>query len=216
MFGLFSAKPPLSTRQRAELELLMRKSVRLVGERAIREATVIEQWTDLALDLTDPDSLLMTAAAEVRRRMKLTDTNVQLDLSDHSTIEASACYQKGSASVIRVAIETLRDPLRTVTAIAHEFGHHILLSDPAVKPASYDERLTDLLPVCYGFGVLQSDASLYFNTWSLGELSGWNVSKSGYLNAQEIGYALASSSPGFEARRNRVGSVGCEPIRGSR
>ncbi len=169
----------------------MRKSVPLVGERAIREATVIRQWTDLALDLSDPDSLLMTAAAEVRRRMKLTDANIQLDLSNHHAIEASACYQKGAAAVISVAIETLQDPLRTVTSLAHEFGHHILLSDPVVKPASYDERLTELLPVCYGFGVLQSDASLYFNSWSMGEISGWQVSKSGYLNAQEIGYALA-------------------------
>jgi hypothetical protein len=191
MFGLFSAKPPLATRQRAEIELLMRKCVQRAGIDTVQQAVVITDWTELALDLSTPETLLMTAGAEVRRRMNLTDANVQFDISDQQKIEAAATYQKGSMPIISVAIETLQDPLRTVTALAHEYGHHILLGDASVKESDFDERFTDLVPICYGFGVLQSDASLYFDNWSMGEMSGWQASKYGYLNAQEIGYALA-------------------------
>ncbi len=161
------------------------------GADAVQKAAVITDWTELALDLSDPETLLMTAGAEVRRRMNLTDANVKFDISNERTIDAAAVYQKGSMPVISVAIETLQDPLRTVTALAHEYAHHILLGDGAANQADVDERFTDLVPICYGFGVLQSDASLYFDNWSMGEWSGWQASKYGYLTAQEIGYALA-------------------------
>ena len=191
MFGIFSAKPPLSTRQRAELELLMRKCVDRIGAARVRECQVICQGSELPLDLTSPDSLLATATAEVRRRMHLTEASVTIQVSDVSTLEAAACYQIGPVPTISVAAETLADPLRTVTALAHEFGHLFWLAGEDVKPADFDEWLTDLLPVCYGFGILQSDASLYFENWSVGEWSGYQASRHGYLNAQQIGYALA-------------------------
>ena len=80
MFGLFGFKPPLTTRQRAELELLMRRIIQRIGEATVREAEMVCELGQLSLDLADEESLLLSAAAEVRRRMQLTDANVQLKI----------------------------------------------------------------------------------------------------------------------------------------
>ena len=191
MFGLFGFKPPLTTRQRAELELLMRRIIQRIGEATVREAEMVCELGQLSLDLADEESLLLSAAAEVRRRMQLTDANVQLKIVRADSIDAAAVYMLGDPATILVADATLQDPLRSVVALAHEYSHHILLGDGETTRSNSDERLTDLIPICFGLGILQSHASSYFQSWTVGESNAFSASKMGYLNAEEIGYALA-------------------------
>lgn len=71
---IFSALPPQRSRQRAETELLLRKCVERWGSGGIKETPIVGQLCELNPGFSCPESLLSAAAAEVRRRMHLTDS----------------------------------------------------------------------------------------------------------------------------------------------
>jgi hypothetical protein len=94
----------------------------------------------------------------------------------------------------RIWIETsnLTDPLALVATIAHEVGHILLLGQGRISEEEEDhEPLTDLLTVFLGLGVLTANAVIRENYYTVGNVSGWNMSRRGYLTMLQYGYALA-------------------------
>lgn len=108
----------------------------------------------------------------------------------------------GDAFCIGVEWNDLADPLALVATMAHELGHVHLLGHERVSPDAVDhEPLTDLLTVYFGLGVITSSAVIREKSWQDGQLSGWQVSRRGYLTMPAYGYALAR----FARHRHETG-----------
>jgi hypothetical protein len=195
MFGNRKPRPPLTTYLRVDIELLMRRSIDVLGLEVVTGAEVVTCIADLPLDLSSPRSLVESADIEVRRRMNMMDVDTDITLVDGDQLGYPSTYKaaaaEGGSTVISVADDTARDPLRTVMELAYQYAYHYWRTQPSPRPLDTDPRTTNLLPVCFGLGVLASDASLYDQQWSQAGWSGWSLSRSGYYNAAELGYALA-------------------------
>jgi hypothetical protein len=93
---------------------------------------------------------------------------------------------------IWIEVATLNDPLATVSTIAHEIGHVLLLGEKRISVDEPDhEDLTDLLTVFMGLGVVTANSVIHEHHWTAGQFSGWSVGKRGYLTMNMYGYALA-------------------------
>ncbi|HEV3448808.1 MAG TPA: pentapeptide repeat-containing protein, partial [Gemmataceae bacterium] len=76
--------------------------------------------------------------------------------------------------------------------MAHELAHVHLLGHGRVSSDEEDhELLTDLLTVFLGFGVIGGNAVIREAYWNTAILSGWNMSRQGYMSMPMYGYALA-------------------------
>ncbi|MEX0704512.1 MAG: hypothetical protein WD069_20590 [Planctomycetales bacterium] len=114
-------------------------------------------------------------------------------------------YQPDGAGKFRVWVEVsnLNDPLGLVATIAHELGHVHLLGHGRISDAEEDdEPLTDLLTVFLGMGVFTANAVLREDYWHAGVVSGWSMSRRGYLDMPAYGYAFAR----FARARSEDGS----------
>jgi hypothetical protein len=115
--------------------------------------------------------------------------------------------QDGQAVVALDSSDAANRP-NLAAVIAHELGHVRLLGENRYGADRADhERLTDLLTVYLGFGVLSANAALSFARGSRGftiipqgqfddrslnaarRMTGWE--RLGYLSTREFGYALA-------------------------
>ena len=86
----------------------------------------------------------------------------------------------------------LDDPGGLIATMAHELGHVLLLGERRVSPEEGDhERLTDLLTVFLGLGVITSNAVVHESSWTAAYSSGWSVGRRGYITMPMYGYALA-------------------------
>ncbi len=195
MFGNRKPRPPLTTHQRVDIELLMRRSIDAIGPDALAQAKVVANISELRLDFSSPKALVESADVEVRRRMKMLDVETDIELVDGEKLGYPSTYKaaaaEGCSTIISIANDTAGDPLRTVMELAYQYSYHFWRTRPSPRPLDTDPRTTNLLPVCCGLGVLASDASLYDKQWTQAGWSGWSISRSGYYNAVELGYALA-------------------------
>jgi hypothetical protein len=115
---------------------------------------------------------------------------------DGTTSGAAGLYVSGGdvehAELIAIDRRNLADPMQLVATAAHELCHVHLLGDGHVSPDEEDhEPLTDLLTVCLGLGIFGANASVQDRAWSHAQMSGWSVSKLGYLYQLTWAYALA-------------------------
>lgn len=199
MFGFGKARPPLTTAQRVDIELLMRRTIESVGKQPIVEAEVVTELTVLALDESSPERLVESATREVLQRMWMPDASCQTLVVPYADLGYPSTYRPADDSqpaLIRISEDTVADPLRTVMELAYQYANHYWhtksnRSSLGIDPPDTDPRNTHLLPICAGLGVLASDACLYDQQWSNAGFAGWSISKSGYYAADEIGYALA-------------------------
>ncbi len=195
MFGFSKPQAPLTTYQRLDIELLMRKTIETIGVDAAGRSEILSDVGSLSLDNSSPSRLVQSAAREVGQRMNMPDVVFDLQIADGRELGYPSTYKlaghEGCSVLITVADDTARDPLRTVMELAYQYSYHFWNSQPGATPLDTDPRTTNLLPVCFGMGVLASDACLYDQQWSQAGWSGWSISRSGYYNASELGYAMA-------------------------
>ena len=69
MFGFRKVRTPLTTFQRVDIELLMRRTIDEVGRSFVRQSHVVTNLEELDLDHTSLDTLVETARAEVVSRL---------------------------------------------------------------------------------------------------------------------------------------------------
>lgn len=206
MFWKRGLRPPLSARQRVDLELLLRRTVDTVGVTRVRNADWILELDELKLKLSSttatldsvnqmllrilpeckPPPITEVVAAESINQPSIYKPAVNLAEQDSHDSSSS-----GSAK-IKISEELLSDPLRLVMELAGQHSLHFWHHVNPKHSLDLTPLTTQLLPICCGLGVLASDASLYDSQWSLAGYSGWTLSRSGYYTAQEIGYALAT------------------------
>ncbi|MGI9469087.1 MAG: hypothetical protein ACR2OA_18355, partial [Rubripirellula sp.] len=69
MFGFRKVRTPLTTFQRVDIELLMRRTIDEIGLPFVRQAHVLKSLDELDLDQTNAETLVETAHAEVVSRL---------------------------------------------------------------------------------------------------------------------------------------------------
>lgn len=188
MMGLFQTRPLLSTFSRVDLELLMRRTVEVVGRDAIVRCDVIAGIDQLPLSGVSAASLIDSAQSFVAGQLNLPVNSIDVTVEADPEFAHSSTYDDGRVRLNRTLVD---DPLATVMEIANAYSHHFWLSHPAPRPLDAHPRTTTLLPIAMGMGVLASKASLQEKHWSTFGYSGWSMSRSGYYTAIEIGYAMA-------------------------
>ena len=194
---------PLTTFQRVDIELLMRRTIDEIGLAFVRQTQVLNHLDDLDLDQTSVEALVETAHAAVVSRLPEQQAECEVQIVPGSEIGYPSTYAAAtetSPAVVRLAKETGEDPLRTVMELAFQLSCHHWHGVPAATELDRSPRNSDLLPICCGFGVLGSEACLYDDQWSQAGWAGWSISRSGYYSTVEIGYALAL----FARSRNEV------------
>jgi hypothetical protein len=194
MFGFRKVRMPLTTFQRVDIELLMRRTIDVIGLPFVRQAHVLTSLDELELDQTNSQTLVETAHAEVVSRLPEQQAECEVVIVADSELGYPSTYSAATddrPAVIRLAKETVADPLRTVMELAFQLSCHHWHGVPASTDLDRSARTSDLMPICCGFGVLGSEACLYDDQWSQAGWSGWSISRSGYYSTVEIGYALA-------------------------
>jgi hypothetical protein len=157
----------------------------------IAGARALASLDDLNLDLSDEDAALTSGASAVQLQMGIRSGEVTYHMAEDVDLNASGIYCPGTKPEIWIARSIIQDPLQLVTTLAHELSHHWWLHQEEPSAADYDERMTDLTPICFGFGVLMSESALYDSSWSDGGYHYHTLQRFGYLNAQEFGFGIA-------------------------
>ena len=210
MFWFRRLRPPLTTFQRVDIDLLMRRTIEVLGAERVRHSPIVTGLEELSLDRSSPETLLQSALAAVQDRLPAAPQPVECIIRAGDDIGFPASYQAaadGQGAIIQIAAEVLGDPLRTVMELAYQQANHFWHQVEPPAPLDRDPRTTNLLPICCGLGILASDACLYDQQWSQAGYSGWSISRSGYYTAAEIGYAMAligrirrEDDPGWSGR----------------
>lgn len=122
-------------------------------------------------------------------------------LADEKMPENSAGFYKlrdqessdlNPKSIIYIAASELNDFVSTVSTLAHELAHEALLGEGIVTGHEGDhERLTDLLPSFFGYGLFTANNTIETSHWNDGNLEYSSWQRKGYLSSIELGHALA-------------------------
>ncbi len=159
MFGFRKVRTPLTTFQRVDIELLMRRTIDQIGLPFTRQAHVLTSLEDLDLDQTNAETLVKTAHAEVVSRLPEQQAACEVQIGADSEAGYPSMYSAATdqrPAVIRLAKETVSDPLRTVMELAFQLSCHYWHGVPAATELDRSARTSDLMPICCGFGVLGS------------------------------------------------------------
>ncbi len=194
MFWFRRLRPPLTTFQRVDIELLMRRTIEMIGADRVRRSQIVSELDELALDRSSPQRLLQSATTALQDRLPTMHPPAECFARNGEDLGYPATYQaagNGNEASIQIAKEVLADPLRTVMELAYQYATHYWHQVEHPAPLDRDPRTTNLLPICCGLGILASDACLYDQQWSQAGYSGWSISRSGYYTAAEIGYAMS-------------------------
>jgi hypothetical protein len=194
MFWSRRIRLPLTIAQREDLERLIHTSIERVGADRVRQIPLVTELNELSLDASTPDSLLRSAEQALLERFPTMPGPVVLQVRDLDDVGYHAVYEPavdGRGPNIVVAREILSSPLVTLMELAYQFAIHYWESIDDATALNRDPRNTHLLPICCGLGILASDACLVDRQWSVVGYTGWSMSRTGYYNAAEIGYALA-------------------------
>lgn len=193
MLSFFKTRPPLSAGQRVSIELLMRRTIDAVGDEIPRHCQLVQSIADLRLD-SSPLMMLKQAELAIANRIPSSPDPVGVVVSQQIDGELPSVYHQrtvDSPARIELQRQTLDDPLRTVLELSNQYSNHFWHTCGQLNPEQIHPNLTHLLPICCGLGVLSSEGSFYDLQWSSGGWHGWAMSRAGYYNASEIGYASA-------------------------
>lgn len=194
MFLSRRRQPPLTSFQRVDLELLMRRNIETLGVEFVRNCPIVIHLDELNLDHSGPGQLLESTFDAVRQRLPAMHQPINLLVRDGEDLGLLGSYQTardGEAATITIASELCDDPLGMFMELSFQYSSHYWQQFEHPAALDHHPRTTHLLPICCGLGILASDASLRDRQWSQAGYSGWSISRSGYYTAGEIGYAMA-------------------------
>lgn len=133
----------------------------------------------------------------------------------HSSSGTVGLYEEGVEGVrIRIDAKALEDPLALVAIAAHELSHVLLLSQRRLTGHERDhEGITDLLTVYLGLGVFTANTRVRDRSTRSAATESWSISKLGYLDQPEVGYALALWARLREETKPAWASALCTDVR---
>lgn len=194
MFGWFQPQCPLSTAEKAWVELRMNWLAAKLGRQRLLNATVMLPTAEFFPDKLDGS---LEDASKVFGRLcnhvNVDAEEILLDVWNHQEMEgALGLYVQENPPRIVVSESELSDSESLVATLAHELAHHFLLGGGLLAENNLDlERLTDLLPVFLGIGVFSGNATFKESHWRDGRWSGWSMQKKGYLPGRMYAYGFS-------------------------
>ena len=194
MFGWFTTRCPVDTRDKAWTERRMRWLADHLGADRLLQAEVI-----LPTDTYFPDPYAGTPAdaslllERLCGYMRVNPRGLELQVRpDVELPGAAGHYVPGPTTVIRVAESQLQNSMSLVATLAHELAHVILLGGGLLDATVSDhEWVTDLLPVFLGVGIFGANATLQESHEDQGTRYWWRIGRQGYLPSHVLGYGLA-------------------------
>ncbi|QDT24306.1 hypothetical protein [Gimesia chilikensis] len=204
MFGWFRSKPtcPVTAEEKSWIEERFTWLIDEFGMQRLTKGTFILPTAEFFPDDYDlTHGSIRSLMNRVAEYMDVDPVDLRLRFYEEARPEFEGMMTEGSAGLygkvgnkheIWLELNTLEDPLRAVATLAHEIGHVLLLGERRISPDEEDhEMLTDLITVYMGMGLFPANMVMQENYWDDGPLSGWSMSRQGYLSMNMFGYAFA-------------------------
>lgn len=180
------------------------------GETAFRESKLVLPTEEFIPELGSPtDNPIKDTLRRVCGFMNVEYESVRLRIFDDEEAEINphpltpvepggkkACglysFENGKHK-IAISTALLKNPVNLVATIAHELAHAKLLGgkEDFDCDEESEELLTDLATIFFGFGIFTANSLFKFEQWTNSSFQGWQMSREGYINEEEAGYALA-------------------------
>lgn len=199
------AQCPIHEKNRIWMEKEFRWLIREFGREQIMSRKVLRPVAEdfpIKFDSSENDALALLPI--VAKQMEVNPLKIDLGFYDQKLIEFSSdagrifsqeapgeSYSAGlfhtkkidGKYVIKIEAAQLKNTENLVATLAHEIAH-VKLFEKGIK--DNDESLTDLIPVIFGLGIFNANASFRFYTNS----DSWGYQRQGYLSQPEWGHAL--------------------------
>jgi hypothetical protein len=194
MFGWFQPQCPLSTSEKAWMELRMNWLSLKLGQQRLQNATVMLPTPEFFPDKLDGSQ---DDAGKLFRRLcdhvKVDAQEIRLEVRTNTEMQAKpGRYVQRNPPCIYINEAELSDSESLAATLAHELAHHFLLGGGLLTDNNLDlEKLTDLLPVFLGIGLFSANAAFKESHWRTGHWSGWSVQKKGYLPVRMFAYGFS-------------------------
>jgi hypothetical protein len=199
MFGWFSSKPvcPVDRSSKEWIEKRLIWLTNQFGPEHLLDVKVVQPTPEFFPDAyraNRKDALILLR--RVCQYMKVDKERLELKFYRQQRPAWEGQYHgaagRYAGDVIWLDETMLDDPLAVIGTLAHELGHVHLLGDGRISPKEKDhEPLTDLLTVFFGMGIFTANSVIREKHWHDGQVSGWNISRLGYLTMDMYGYAFA-------------------------
>ncbi len=170
----------------------MRRTREFFGDEAFRQHPVLSNVDEIELDGSTIESKIQSIADSLSPRFDFGAGPLHWKFSTADIIDDPVVYHHndGEVATASINVAAVKDDLQAVMLVANTLARHAWQHR---RQRDLDEhpQTTSLLPIIVGLGVLASNASLLDKQWSTVGWSGWSLSRSGYYNTMEIGYAMA-------------------------
>jgi hypothetical protein len=193
---LFTRSPLDDPREKAWTELRMQWLSEQFGVDALLNAEVLTPTPEC---FPEPYGGTLEDAERLMRRLclhyGLNAARIRLSLHEPEEMpNATGTYEvdDAGATLIRLARTQLLNHDSLLATLAHELAHVRLLGERRLAFETPDhEFVTDLLPVYFGAGVFNANATVRDRTEVDGTWVRWQIERQGYLPSRMYGYAFA-------------------------
>ena len=193
MFGWFSPQCPIELKMKVWIEKRMRWLADTLGRKRMLEAVVIMPTAEFFPDSYEPTYVCISRLLQRLKLFMGVSTAIEFEIAPENTMDtALGLYRRGSPSQILLNDKIIDDPFAVAATLTHELAHEILLGGELIDSGESDhEPVTDLLMIFLGVGIIAANETVKARAWHEGNMEYFSISKSGYLNAREFGYAMA-------------------------
>ena len=192
----FTIKPPLSTGQRVDLELLTRRTVEVFGLDWLES----RKLRCRAIELPSTQGDLPEAAKQIADWLGVGQhfTNATSDSLTYQVVPSEklprmfdyVASNGDGPAVLQLPQYVVEDVLRCTVTLAAGISSHVWQLQ-GTRDLDRDIRMASLLPILGGLGPLVANAALYDSHWKAAGTVGWSMSRFGQYNAMEVGYTMA-------------------------
>lgn len=197
MFSWFRPRCPIDLRNKVWVEYRLQQLIDRIGETELRRYPVlIPTANDLPEIAPAQKGHLEDLLCRLCEHLRVTRQGIDLQIVDPSSVPDTAENAPGTDTretrTIRLYRDLLDKPALLVSTLIHELLRDRLLREGILRGDESDlEHLTDLSACLFGCGIPLANSTLAFESETTGTYSKWQMWRTGYLNALDLGYALA-------------------------
>lgn len=197
MFSWFRPRCPIDLRNKVWVEYRLQQLIDRIGETELRRYPVlIPTANDLPEIAPAQKGHLEDLLCRLCEHLRITRQGIDLQIVDPSSVPDTAENAPGTDTretrTIRLYRDLLDKPALLVSTLIHELLRDRLLREGILRGDESDlEHLTDLSACLFGCGIPLANSTLAFESETTGTYSKWQMWRTGYLNALDLGYALA-------------------------
>lgn len=197
MFSWFRPRCPIDLRNKVWVEYRLQQLIDRIGETELRRYPVlIPTANDLPEIAPAQKGHLEDLLCRLCEHLRITRQGIDLQIVAPSSVPDTAENAPGTDTretrTIRLYRDLLDKPALLVSTLIHELLRDRLLREGILRGDESDlEHLTDLSACLFGCGIPLANSTLAFESETTGTYSKWQMWRTGYLNALDLGYALA-------------------------